>query len=71
MLTFRVLALRRHFSIRSRSRRFACSPFIVIFRLDNEADFSSVGPSSEGIEELWVVLAHKGNGGATLLVGTC
>ena len=30
---------------------------------------SSVGPSSEGIEELWVVLAYKEKDGVTLLVG--
>ena len=33
------------------------------------ADVSSVSPSSERIEELWVVCGFKQKDGATLLVG--
>ena len=46
-LTFRALALRRRFPIRSRSWLFERWPFVVSFRLDYEADVSRVGPFSK------------------------
>ena len=43
----------------------------TVENLKTLADVSSVGPSSERMEELWVELAYKGEDGATLLVETC
>ena len=45
-LTFRALALRRHFPIRLRRWRSERQHFVVTFRLDYEVDVSSVRPSS-------------------------
>ena len=37
----------------------------------DKTDFSSVGPSSEQMEELWVAIAYKMEDRATLLAETC
>ena len=37
----------------------------------DKTDFSSVGPSSEQMEELWVAIAYKREDRATLLAETC
>ena len=60
--TFRVLALLRPFPVRLRRWRFECSPFIVIFRLDYEADVSSSGPSTFSLTNLLHYVIYQTQG---------